>query len=111
MLAAVCAWGVAYILVTMSVIALRLRRPDLPRPYKAAAFPLPQIVSLVGICVALAYIAPLGTSRREVYVPFGVMLAITAAYALIWTRLVRKVPLFVPERVEAVLERAHALSD
>jgi amino acid transporter len=105
-LAAVCAWGVAYILVTISVIALRIRRPDLPRPYKAAAYPLPQIISLVGISTALAYIAPLGTSRREVYVPFGVMLAITALYALIWIRFVRKAPLFVPERVETVLERA-----
>ena len=105
-LAAVCAWGVAYILVTISVIALRIRRPDLPRPYRAPAYPLPQIISLVGIATALAYIAPLGTSRREVYVPFGVMLAITAVYALVWIRLVRKAPLFVPERVESVLERA-----
>jgi amino acid transporter len=105
-LAAVCAWGVAYILVTVSVIALRIRRPDLSRPYRAPAYPLPQIISLVGIATALAYIAPLGTSRREVYVPFGVMLAITAVYALIWIRFVRKAPLFVPVRVEAVLERA-----
>jgi amino acid transporter len=107
-LAAVCAWGVAYILVTISVIALRIRRPDLPRPYRAPAYPLPQIISLVGISTALAYIAPLGTSRREVYVPFGVMLVITALYALIWIRFVRKAPLFVPEHVEAVLERARA---
>jgi len=110
-LAAVCAWGVAYILVTVSVISLRLRRPDLPRPYRAAAYPLPQIVSVIGIATALAYIAPLGTSPRAVYVPFGVMLAITAGYAFIWISLVRKTPLFVPERVEAVLERSRALAD
>jgi amino acid transporter len=105
-LAAVCAWGVAYILVTLSVITLRLRRPDLPRPYKAPAYPLPQIISLVGIVIALAYIAPLGTSRRDIYVPFGLMLAATACYALVWTRFVRKAPLFEPERVETVLQRA-----
>jgi amino acid transporter len=105
-LAAVCAWGVAYVLVAVSVIALRLRRPDLPRPYRAPAYPLPQIVSIVGIVTALAFIAPLGTSRLEVYGPFGVMLAITAAYAIVWTRWVRKAPLFQPERVELVLQRA-----
>ena len=44
-LAAVCAWGFAYILVTISVIALRLRRPDLPRPYRSPLFPLPQLIS------------------------------------------------------------------
>jgi amino acid transporter len=31
-LAAVCAWGVAYLLVTLSVVLLRIRRPDLPAP-------------------------------------------------------------------------------
>jgi hypothetical protein len=41
-----------------------------------------------------------------VYGPFGVMLAITAAYAIVWTRWVRKAPLFQPERVELVLQRA-----
>lgn len=105
-LAAVCAWGVAYVLVTLSVIGLRIRRPDLPRPYRAPAYPLPQVVSVVGIVTALAYIAPLGTSRREVYVPFGVMLAATALYALVWTHFVRQAPLFKPEQVEAVLQRA-----
>src|SRR6185312_11635970 len=105
-LAAVCAWGVAYVLVTVSVISLRIRRPDLPRPYRAPAYPLPQIVSIVGIITALAYIAPLGTSRREVYVPFGVMLGVTALYALVWTRFVRRAALFEPEQVEAVLWRA-----
>lgn len=107
-LAAVCAWGVAYVLVTLSVVSLRMRRPDLPRPYRAPAYPLPQIFSVVGIVTALAYIAPLGTSRREVYLPFGVMLAATALYALVWTRFVRQAPLFKPEQVEAVLQRAHA---
>jgi len=105
-LAAVCAWGVAYILVTLSVIRLRRRRPDLPRPYKVPAYPLPQIVALIGITTALAYIAPLGTSRLNVYIPFGAMLAVTALYALVWTRFVRKAPLFEPERVESVLQRA-----
>ena len=64
-LAAVCAWGVAYILVTLSVIGLRRRRPDLPRPYRIPAYPLPQIVALVGITTALAYIAPLGCEPPE----------------------------------------------
>ena len=104
-LAAVCAWGVAYVLVTLSVISLRLRRPDLPRPYRVPWYPLPQIVSVVGIVVALAYIAPVGTSRSAIYVPFGIMLAITALYAFIWTRFVRRAPLFTPVAVETILEQ------
>jgi amino acid transporter len=110
-LAAVCAWGVGYILVTAAVIALRIRRPDLPRPYRSPAYPLPQIVSVVGIATALAYIVPLGASRRDVYLPFGVMFAATALYALVWTRFVRGVPLFQPEKVEDVLQRARGETD
>jgi amino acid transporter len=102
-LSAVCAWGVAYILVTLSVISLRIRRPDLPRPYKAPWYPAPQIVSIVGIATALAYIAPLGVSRRDIYIPFGIMLGLTAAYAFIWTRFVRRAPLFTPVAVETIL--------
>lgn len=104
-LAAVCAWGFAYILVTISVISLRLRRPDLPRPYRAPWFPLPQIVSIVGIATAMWFITPLGTSSTQVYVPFGIMLGLTALYALIWLKLVRRAPLFEPLRVEDVLRR------
>jgi amino acid transporter len=104
-LSAVCAWAVAYILVTLSVVSLRIRRPDLARPYRAPWYPLPQIVSVIGIGVALAYIAPIGTSRRDVYIPFGVMLLLTALYAVVWTKLVHRGPLLMPVRVETILEQ------
>jgi amino acid transporter len=107
-LAAVCAWGFAYILVTLSVVLLRLRRPDLPRPYRSPLFPLPQIVSIVGIAIAMWYIAPLGSDSSLVYVPFGIMLGLTALYAFVWLRFVRRVPLFEPLKVEDVLHRENA---
>jgi amino acid transporter len=102
--AAVCAWGVAYILVTAAVIALRIRRPDLARPYRSPFFPLPQIVSTVGIVIGLWFSAPPGLTRRDVFVPFGIMLGLTALYALWWTRFVRRQPAFTPLRVEDVLK-------
>jgi amino acid transporter len=107
-LAAVCAWGVAYVLVTLSVISLRLRRPDLPRPYRSPAFPVPQILSIVGVVIAIVYIAPAGTSSAAVFEPFGIMLALTATYALVWTKFVRRVPLFKPLPVEEVLAKEFA---
>jgi amino acid transporter len=102
-LAAVCAWGVAYILVNLSVISLRIRRPNLPRPYRTPFFPIPQIVSTAGIVLAIWYITPLGTSAVPVYRYFGIMLALTALYAFVWTRFVRQVPMFEPVPVEQVL--------
>lgn len=102
-LAAVCSWGVAYLLVNISVIMLRIRRPDFPRAYRSPWFPLPQIVSSVGILIAIWYITPPGMNPRDIYVPFGVMLGITALYALVWTLFVQKVNPFRPVAIESVL--------
>ncbi|MEQ4530642.1 MAG: APC family permease [Mixta sp.] len=110
-LAAVCAWGVAYLLVTISVVLLRLRRPDLPRAYRSPFFPLPQIVSSVGIIIAILNITPPGMSKSAILLPFGMMLALTAGYALFWTLLVQKVNPFRPVAVEAVLEREFSRHD
>ncbi len=63
-LAAVCA-GVAYLLVTLSVVMLRIRRPDLPRAYRSPWFPLPQIISSVGIIIAIVNITPPGMDSRQ----------------------------------------------
>jgi amino acid transporter len=102
--AAVCAWGFAYLLVTLAVVMLRIRRPDLPRPYRSPWFPLPQIISSIGILIAMWFVAPPGISRHEVFVPFGLMLGLTAMYALWWTLAVQRVAPFRPVAVEEVLE-------
>lgn len=107
-LAAVCAWGVAYLLVTISVVILRLRRPDLPRAYRSPLFPLPQIISSTGIIIAILYITPPGMNKNDILIPFSIMLAVTAGYALVWTMLVQRVNPFKPVAVEEVLDRAFA---
>ncbi|WP_430443896.1 MAG: APC family permease [Pseudomonas piscis] len=109
-LAAVCAWSTAYLLVTLSVVMLRIRRPDLPRPYKSPWFPLPQILSSVGILLGMWFITPPGMNPRDIYLPFGSMLGLTAAYALVWTLVVQKVNPFRPVPVEEVLEQALGLA-
>jgi amino acid transporter len=110
-LAAVCSWGMAYLLVNLSIVTLRIRRPDLPRAYKAPWFPLPQVVSSVGIFVAIWYITPPTMNARDIYLPFGVMLGLTALYALVWTVLVQRQPAFTPVPVEQVLEQEFARHD
>ncbi|MCY1271711.1 Serine/threonine exchanger SteT [compost metagenome] len=104
-LAAVCAWSTAYLLVTLSVVILRIRRPDLPRAYRSPWFPLPQIVSSAGILLGMWYITPPGMNPSDIYVPFAWMLGATAAYALFWTLVVQKVNPFRPVPVEDVLEK------
>ncbi|MBD2813609.1 APC family permease [Xenorhabdus sp. Flor] len=104
-LAAVCSWGTAYLLVTASVILLRIRRPDLYRAYKSPLFPLPQIISSVGIILALVHITPPGMNKADIYIPFLIMLGLTASHALIWTIFVQKVNPFKPVDVELILSK------
>ncbi|EPL9570579.1 APC family permease [Providencia rettgeri] len=105
-LAAVCSWGTAYLLVTISVVLLRIRRPDLHRAYRSPFFPIPQIISSVGIILAIVYITPPGMNKSDVYIPFAIMLGLTSGYALIWTVFVQKVNPFKPVDVEVVLSNS-----
>lgn len=90
-LAAVMAWIFSYILVNLSVILLRVRRPDLERPYKTPLFPVPQLLASVGLLISAWFIAPPGMTRADIYVPFFIMLGICALYALLWTYGIQKV--------------------
>ncbi|MBE0739285.1 APC family amino acid permease, partial [Escherichia coli] len=110
-LAAVCAWGTAYLLVTLSVVLLRIRRPDLPRAYRSPLFPLPQLFSSAGILLGMFYITPPGMNPADIYLPFALMLGLAAAYALFWTLGVQRVSPFRPLAVEEVLEKEFAEED
>jgi amino acid transporter len=89
-LAAVCAWLFSYILVNISVISLRVRKPELDRPFKSPLYPVSQIVAIAALLVTMWYIAPPFLTRGEIYVRFFLMLGLSAAYALVWLLLVKK---------------------
>ena len=105
-LAAVCSWGVAYVLINLSIVSLRWRRPDLPRAYKAPWFPLPQLAASVGIFVAIWTITPPTLKPEAIYGPFGLMLGLAFLYALVWTLLIKRQAGFTPVPVEQVLKNA-----
>ena len=102
-LAAVSAWIFSYVLINISVVLLRIRRPDLNRPYKTPFYPIPQIVATVGLAVAFWYIAPPFLTRQDIYVPFLIMLGASAAYALIWTYFVQRENPWKPVEPETFL--------
>lgn len=108
-LAGVCAWLVAYVLVNISVMILRTTRPDLHRPYRMPLYPLPPILATVGMLVTLWFIAPPGLTRGAIYSRFFVMLAVSAVIAFVQIALVSKLPLFdrpSPEELAAEEDRA-----
>jgi amino acid transporter len=99
-LAAVCAWLFSYILVNISIIVLRRRRPDLTRPYRSPLFPVPQILATIGMLVTIWYIAPPYLERSDIYLRFFGMLAVVALFALWQTIVKTKKPLFEPVEPE-----------
>jgi amino acid transporter len=99
-LAAVCAWLFAYILVNISIVRLRSRRPDLSRPFRTPFFPVPQVLATLGMLVTIWYIAPPGIARSDVYLRFFGMLAIVAVFAAWQTIVKTKAPLFEPVEPE-----------
>lgn len=103
-LAAVCAWLVSYILVNISIIQLRNRRPDLDRPYRVPFYMWPQIVASLGMLIAIWFIAPPGMTRADIYIPFVILLGIAGAYALFWTITVMRINPFKPVEPEELAE-------
>ncbi|MCI0545481.1 MAG: APC family permease [Actinobacteria bacterium] len=102
-LAAVMAWIFSYILVNISVMLLRRRRADIDRPYRTPWYPLPQILSTLGMLVAAWYIAPPYLTRADIYTPFFIMLGVCALYALIWTYGVHKSNPWTPVEPEQLM--------
>ncbi|MCL4296639.1 MAG: APC family permease [Anaerolineae bacterium] len=84
-LAAVCAWIFSYVLVNIAVVVLRIKRPDLKRPYKTPLYPLPQVVATLGMLITIWYITPPFLTPSQIYLPFLGMLVVCAGFALIWT--------------------------
>lgn len=99
-LAAVCAWLFSYILVNISIIVLRRRRPDLARPYRSPLFPVPQVLATIGMLVTIWYIAPPFLERQDIYLRFFGMLAVVALFAVWQTIYKTKKPLFEPVEPE-----------
>ena len=57
----------------------------------------------MGILIAIWYITPPGMHPRDIYLPFGIMLGLTALYALVWTVFVQKVNPFRAVAIEDIL--------
>lgn len=96
LLAASCFWLTSYILVNLTVLVLRRRYPDHSARRKSLVLGgIPQIIAIIGDVYMIVHIAE-GAQRIFIYQLYFVILAVTLIYAVIWTRFVRKQPMFVP---------------
>lgn len=88
--AATGCWLVAYIIVHLDLIVLRLRLPGHHRPFRSPAFPLPQVLGIVGMGYVFLNISPTPELAAPIYRNVAAMLGVTLAYSLLWTLLVMR---------------------
>lgn len=94
LLAASCFWLTSYILVNISVLVLRKKYPDMPgRNKKLTLLGIPQIICILGNVFMIWNIAE-GDTRILIYKIFIVLFAILIMYAVVWVKVIKKLPLF-----------------
>lgn len=102
--AAAGCWLVAYIIVHLDHIVLRLRLPQRARPFRSPFFPLPQALGILGMGYVFLNIAPAPELAGPIYRNVAIMLGATLAYSLAWTLLVRRRNPFRPDLAGALSE-------
>jgi amino acid transporter len=71
---------VAFITVSIGVIVLRVREPNLPRPFKVPGYPVTPVLSILA-CIAVLY-----GLRWQTWLVFGACVAAVLVFYLVWGR-------------------------
>jgi amino acid transporter len=96
-------WLLAYVIVHVDLIVLRIKYPQLPRPFKTPWYPIPQILGIAGTLYVMANIFPDPVLKAQIYKYSLCFLGGTALYAFLWCKFKLKKGLFRPEPYEEAL--------
>jgi amino acid transporter len=102
--AAAFCWLVSYVIAHCNVVLLRIRYPNLDRPFRAPLYPLPQIVGILGIIAVLWNVYPDPVLKAQIYQYALFLLGGSALYSLLWVKLKMKQALFTPVPIKVALE-------
>jgi amino acid transporter len=83
-LAGVLGWALAYIIIHISQIVLRIKEPQARRPYRSPLWPVPQLVGIALLIVAMINVFPVPEIESNIYRNFGIFLAISVVFSLIY---------------------------
>lgn len=102
--AACFCWIVTYIICHVDVVILRIKYPDLERPFRSPGFPVPQLIGILGLVVVLWNIFPDPGIKMKIY-KYALFFLISAGiYAALWIKLKMKTGLFKPVSIEKALK-------
>jgi amino acid transporter len=97
-IAASVAWLLAYITAQVSLMVLRRRHPDLPRPFKVPGYPVTPVLAILGMAYVVANSSPAPEMTAQIVAYTGIVLALFAVVGAAWVKLVMKKGLFEPGR-------------
>jgi amino acid transporter len=97
-------WLLAYVIAHVDVIILRVKYPNLPRPFRTPLFPIPQILGIAGIICSMIYIFPDPKMKAEIYKYAAYFLGGGALYSFLWCVFKMKAGLFKPVKYEEALK-------
>lgn len=101
LVAAAGAWLVSYMVAHGSLLVLRRRLPNAPRPWRVPFAPLPQALAVAGMAYVIAHAAPAPELERPVFLALAGVLGLVAVIGAAWVVLVMRRPAFAPAGVEA----------
>ncbi len=102
-LASTFTWVIGYIIAHVDLIVLRFKHPKIRGGFRTPLFPLPQLLSLVGLVWILFNISPDARITGSVYTIALVFLGIAVVYAALWVLLKEKKALFQTTPVAELL--------
>jgi amino acid transporter len=111
-LAGVLGWGLAYIIIHVSQISLRIREPRARRPYRSPWFPIPQVVGIVLLAIAALNVFPDPAIESNIYRNFAWFLGISVVFSLAYNAITYGVgAMFRPVSLDEVYAETERIAE
>ena len=91
-----------YIMAHLDLIILRKKYPEFHRPYRSPFYPVFQIIGIIAMIYLIVNNSPTPEMTKSVYLNTGLVVGITALYAVFWIKFRMKKPFFKGEPIEEV---------
>lgn len=82
-LAGVLGWATAYILIHLTVVILRVREPNVRRPFRSPLVPIPQVIGAGLLALAAFKIFPDPEIREDIYRNYGIFLGVSIVLSFV----------------------------
>lgn len=102
-------WMASYIMAHIDLLVFRHRLPKAPRTFKVPGGVVLPVIGIAGTAFMIANISTDPVERVQILALTGVIFAILFVYAVIWTKVKMRIPVFKPVPMEKVMAMENTL--